>query len=55
MFGGSNEGPQGTRWPIHGPSLLVRWVERRKGAFGSFERVLVVLIKEHKNLFYVKF
>ena len=26
-------GPQGPRWPIHGPSPQVRWVRRRKGAF----------------------
>ena len=28
---------------IHGPSMQVRWVERRKDASGSFERVLLVL------------
>ena len=43
LFGGSNGGPQGPRWPIHGPMPRVRWVERRKGAFGSFERELLVL------------
>ena len=35
--------PRGPRWPIHGPPPYVRWVERRKGTFGSFERVLLVL------------
>ena len=44
LFGGSNGGPQGPRWPIHGPSTCVRWVERRKVAFGSLERILLVLI-----------
>ena len=39
---GFNGGPQGPRWPIHGPMPWVRWVERRKGAFCSFERVLLV-------------
>ena len=43
LFGASNGGPQGPRLPIHGPLPRVRWVERRKGAFGSFERVLMVL------------
>ena len=43
VFGGSNGGPQGPRWPIHGPMPRVSWVEKRKGAFGSFERVLLVL------------
>ena len=33
----------GLRWPIHGPLLQVGWVERRKGAFGDLERLLVVL------------
>ena len=42
-FGGSDGGPQGPRWPIHGPMQRVRWVERNKGAFGSFVRVLLVL------------
>ena len=45
LFGGSDEGPQGSRWPIHGPSPHVRWVEKRKGPFGSLERVLLVLTK----------
>ena len=36
-------GPQGPSWPIYGPSPQARWGERRKGAFGSFERVLLVL------------
>ena len=40
---GFNGGPQGPRWPIHGPMQRVRWVERNKGAFGSFVRVLLVL------------
>ena len=39
LFWGSNGGPQGPIWPIRGPLSWVRWVERRKGAFGSFERV----------------
>ena len=43
MLGGSNGGPQGLRWTIHGPLPWLWWVERRKGAFGSFERVLLVL------------
>ena len=43
MFGGSDGVPQGPRWPIHGPLPQVRWGERRKGAFGSFKRVLLVL------------
>ena len=34
---------QGPRWPTHCPLPQVRWVERRKGAFGSFQRVLLVL------------
>ena len=42
-FRGSDGGPQGPRWLIHGPLPRVRWVERRKGAFGSLERVLMVL------------
>ena len=41
LFGGSNAGPQGSRWRKHGPMPRVRWVERRKGAFGSFERALL--------------
>ena len=40
---GLDGGAQGPRWPIHGPSPLVRWVERIKGALGSLERVLLVL------------
>ena len=40
---GFNGGPLGPRWPIHGPMQRVRWVERNKGAFGSFVRVLLVL------------
>ena len=43
LFGGSDGGPQEPRWPIHGPLAWVRWVERRKGAFGDFERVLLIL------------
>ena len=43
LFGGSDGCPQGPRWPIHGPLPWARWVERRKGAFGSFERELLVL------------
>ena len=43
MFWGSNGGPQGPIWPIHGPLSWVRGVERRKGAFGSFEKELLVL------------
>ena len=43
LFGGSNGGPQGPIWRIHGPSPWVRWGEGRKGAFGSFKRVLLVL------------
>ena len=43
LFGGSNGGPQGPRWLIHGPSPHVKLVERRKGTFGSLERVLLVL------------
>ena len=42
-FGGSNWDPKGPRWLIDGPIPRVRWVERRKGAFGSFERVLLFL------------
>ena len=45
LFGGSDGGPQGPRWPIHGPLPHVRWVEKRKGPFGSLERVLLVLTK----------
>ena len=36
MFGGSDWGPQG-------PLPWVRWGWRRKGAFGSFKKVLLVL------------
>ena len=36
-------GLAGSRWPIHGPMPQVRGVERKKGAFGSFERVLLFL------------
>ena len=43
LFGGSDEGPQGSRWLIHGPLPHVKWVEKRKGPFGSLERVLLVL------------
>ena len=43
LFGGSNGVPQGPRWPIHGPMPRSRWVERRKGTFGRFKRVLLVL------------
>ena len=43
MLGGSNGGPQGTSGRIHGPLPQVRWDVGRKGAFGSFERVLLVL------------
>ena len=43
LFGGSNWEPKGPRWLIDGPMPWVRWVERRKGAFGSFKRVLLVL------------
>ena len=43
LFGGFNWDPKGPRWPIDGPMPRVRWVERRKGAFGSFERELLVL------------
>ena len=39
-------GSQGPIWtiygPINGPMPRVRWVERRKGAFGSFKRVFMV-------------
>ena len=30
--------------PVYGPSPCVKWVERRKVAFGSLERILLVLI-----------
>ena len=40
---GSDWDSKGPRWPIHGPKPQVRWVERRNGAFGSFEKVLLVL------------
>ena len=43
MLGGSNRGPQGTSGQIHGPLPQVRWDVGRKGAFGSFKRVLLVL------------
>ena len=43
LLGGSDGGPEGPWWPIHGPSPRLRWDERRKGAFGSFERVLLVV------------
>ena len=43
LFGGSDEGPQGSRWLIHGPLPHVKWVEKRKVFFGSLERVLLVL------------
>ena len=43
LLGGSNRGPQGTSGRIHGPLPQVRWDVGRKGAFGSFERVLLVL------------
>ena len=39
---GFHKGLQGPRWPIHGPLPHVRWVQRRKGAFSSFKRVLLV-------------
>ena len=54
MFGGSNGGPQGRRWPIHGPLPQVRWVEKRKGAFGSFKRVLLVVTRRQKTHFFPK-
>ena len=43
LFGGSDGGPQEPTWQIHGPLPWGRWVERRKGAFSDFERVLLVL------------
>ena len=43
LFESSDGGPQEPRWSIHGPLPWVRWVEKRKGAFGSFERVLLFL------------
>ena len=43
LFLVSDRGPQGPSWPIHGPLPQARGGERRKGAFGSFERVLLVL------------
>ena len=43
LFRGSDGGPQGPRWIRHSLMPQVRWVERRKGAFGSFEKVLLVL------------
>ena len=43
LFGGSDGDPQGPRWLMHGPLPWVGWGERRKAAFGSFQRVLLVL------------
>ena len=43
LFGGSDWDPKGPRWPTDGHIPQVRWVERRKGAFASFERVLLDL------------
>ena len=43
LFGGSDWDPKGPRWPIDGSMPRVRWVERGKGAFGSFERVFLFL------------
>ena len=43
LFGGSDGGPQGPRWIRHSLMPQVRGVERKKGAFGSFERVLLFL------------
>ena len=54
LFGGSDGGPQEPRWQIHGPLPWGRWVERRKGAFGSFERILLVVTKDKKLIFFQK-
>ena len=43
LFVGFDGGPQGPRWLRHSLMPRVRWVERRKGAFGSFEKLLLVL------------
>merc|ERR1712212_1266 len=36
LFWGAYGGPQGPIWPIQGLLPWVRWVERIKGAFGSY-------------------
>ena len=42
LIGGSDEGPTGQSWLIHGPLPGVRWAEEKNGSFGCFERELLV-------------
>ena len=42
MFGGSDEGPPGPSWLIHGPLPGVRWAEEKYCSFGCFERDILV-------------
>ena len=38
LFGGSDGGPQGPRWLVHGPMPGVRWFERRNGTFAVLRK-----------------